>query len=199
MTLRPLQDNEIREAIEVAARAFYDDPLFVHVHPDPDRRLDAFAREHRAYVRHMYRPYGVNEVAEADGRVVGLALWLPPGVRPPAWRDLLTLPALARSVGLRRLLWVLQDYRAFDAVLPEAPHWYLGLLAVDPEAQGRGVGGALVRRGLARADRDGVGTFLETGTETNVAFYERLGFRVTGPIPLPHGPTHWAMWRDPAR
>ena len=84
---------------------------------------------------------------------------------------------------------------AFDHALPEQPYWYLGLLAVEPAAQGRGVGSALVRTGLERADRDGVPTFLETGTQPNVAFYERLGFGVTDEILLPGGPTHWGMTR----
>ena len=48
---------------------------------------------------------------------------------------------------------------------------------------------------MERADRDGVPTFLETGTQPNVAFYERLGFGVTDEILLPGGPTHWGMTR----
>ena len=198
MTIRLLDPSETREAVVLAARAFYDDPLFRHVYPDPSRRLAGFAREHAAYVRQYYAPYGRSEVAEVDGALAGLALWLPPGAETPWWRDALTLPALARSVGLRRLRRVLRDYRAFDEAMPDGPFWYLGLLAVDPDAQGRGVGAALVRTGLTRADRDGQGTFLETGTEQNVAFYQRLGFRVTGEVLLDNGPTHWTMWREPA-
>ena len=196
MTIRPLAPGELAPATALAARAFFDDPLFRHIYPDPARRLGGFAREHAAYVRQYYAPYGISEVAEADGALAGLALWLPPGAETPWWRDLLTVPALAQAVGLRRLRRVLRDYRAFDEAMPDAPFWYLGLLAVAPEAQGRGVGSALVRAGLARADRDGVGTFLETGTERNVAFYQRLGFRATRQILIQDGPTHWAMWRD---
>ncbi|WP_420457472.1 GNAT family N-acetyltransferase [Rubrivirga sp.] len=197
MTVRPLRSDEVEAAAALAARAFFDDPLFQFVYPDPSRRLAGFAGEHAAYVRYVYAPYGVCEMAEADGALAGLALWLPPGAEVPAWREWTALPALVRGAGLRRLPAVRRAYRAFDDAMPDGRFWYLGLLAVDPEAQGRGVGSALVRAGLARADAGEVGTFLETGTATNVAFYRRLGFEVTGEIPLPGGPTHWAMWRAP--
>ena len=199
MTVRPLGRAEARAAADLAARAFFDDPLFRFVYPDPARRRGGFAREHEAYIRHVYRPVGLAEVAEVDGALAGVALWLPPGARSTWWRELLTMPTLARAVGLRRLPLALRAYRAFDASWPDGRFGYLGLLAVAPEAQGRGVGRALVQSGLARADTERAATYLETGTRRNVAFYERLGFRVTGRIALPAGgPAHWAMWRDPA-
>ena len=195
MTVRPFPPAETPDAMRLAARAFADDPLFRFVYPDPARRLAGFAREHTAYMRHYYRPYGLSEAAFLDGSMAGMALWLPPNAAPPAWREWATFPTLARTVGLRRLGTVIRAYHAFDHALPEQPYWYLGLLAVEPAAQGRGVGSALVRTGLERADRDGVPTFLETGTQPNVAFYERLGFGVTDEILLPGGPTHWGMTR----
>ena len=198
MTVRPFPPAETPDAVRLAARAFADDPLFRFVYPDPARRLAGFAREHTAYMRHYYRPYGVCEAAYLDGAMAGMALWLRPNTDPPAWREWATFPTLARTVGLRRLRTVIRAYHAFDHAMPEQPFWYLGLLAVAPEAQGAGVGSSLVRAGLARADRDGVGSFLETGTAANVAFYQRLGFTVTEEIPLPGGgPTHWGMWRQP--
>lgn len=195
MTVRPFSPAETPAAMRLAARAFADDPLFRFVYPDPTRREAGFVRENTAYMRHYYRPYGVCEAADLDGAMAGMALWLPPNADPPAWREWATVPTLARTVGLRRLRAVIRAYHAFDHALPEQPYWYLGLLAVEPEAQGRGVGAALVRAGLERADRDGAPTFLETGTEPNVAFYERLGFEVTEEILLPGGPTHWGMMR----
>lgn len=200
MTVRPLRPDEAPAAAALAARAFHDDPLFVALHPDASRRDRAFAIEYEAYLRRIYLPAGIAEAAEVDGRIGGLALWLPPaslsGLR---WREWSCLPALVRAVGLRRLPGVVREYAAFDRAFPtEGRFHYLGLLAVAPELQGQGVGGSLVRVGLARADRDGVGCYLETGTEANVAFYRRLGFDVAGRIPLPTAPTHWAMWRPPA-
>lgn len=84
------------------------------------------------------------------------------------------------------------------ARMPE-PHWYLLVIGVDPELQGRGVGSALVRDGLAQADRNGHPCYLETSDPRNVAFYERHGFVVLQEASLgTGGPPAWAMRRAAA-
>lgn len=193
---RPLLRSEASRALDVAGRAFVDDPLFSYTYPDESTRARRFAREHAAYLRWIYEPVGL---AETVGEVEGIALWLPPGVfHELGWREMACLPAMARAVGLRHLRRVWRAYKAFDPFFPAEPFFYLGLLAVAPEAQGRGHGSALIRSGLARADAQGVGTYLETSTQPNVRFYESHGFRVRHEIPLPDGgPTHWGMWREP--
>ena len=61
--------------------------------------------------------------------------------------------------------------------VPE-PHRYLMIVGVDPELQNQGVGSAIVREGLALADRESVRCYLETSERRNLAFYERHGFVV---------------------
>ena len=94
--------------------------------------------------------------------------------------------------------------RFFEAIAPvhhelmPGPHWYLAILAVDPASQGRGIGGALVRRGLQDAARDGLPAYLETATERNVAFYVGLGFSVVHDSVEPEsGLRWWAFGRNP--
>jgi ribosomal-protein-alanine N-acetyltransferase len=55
-------------------------------------------------------------------------------------------------------------------------------IGVDPEHQGRGVGGALLRALLARADELRATTFLEvrTDNETAIALYRKHGFEIIG-------------------
>ena len=58
------------------------------------------------------------------------------------------------------------------------PHWYLQIIGVAPEHQGKGFSSQLMRPMLARFDREGLPCYLETQTEKNVAIYRRFGFRV---------------------
>ena len=66
----------------------------------------------------------------------------------------------------------------------------------DPAHQGKGLGGAAVRAGLERA-AGRLPAYLETAKERNLAFYQRLGFRVTDEWSVPGGgPRFWSMLRE---
>ena len=67
------------------------------------------------------------------------------------------------------------------ALMPD-PHWYLSAIGVDPTKQGVGLGSRLVRSGMERADRGNVAIYLETETESNLAFYHHLGFEVVDEV-----------------
>lgn len=69
-----------------------------------------------------------------------------------------------------------------DKSKPTVPHYYLGVLGLDPALQGRGVGMQLLRSfcELSAADPLSAGVYLETANPTNVSFYERAGFEQTG-------------------
>jgi GNAT superfamily N-acetyltransferase len=71
------------------------------------------------------------------------------------------------------------------------------VLGTEPEAQGQGLGSAVLGGVLEQCDRDGVGAFLESSKERNIDFYARHGFRVREEIRLLRGPPMWSMWRDP--
>lgn len=197
MTVRPLRRPEARAAVALAARAFADDPLYAHVYPDPGRRQRSFRVEYRAALRHVFFPAGVVDALETDDGLAGVALWKPDGARVPWWRELRMMPAMVRAVGLGNLSVAQEAFEALDAAVPDERHHYLGLIAVDPERQGGGLGGALLRAGLDRADADGLPCFLQTGTWRSIRFYQRHGFRVTAEVAVPDGPRHWGMWRDP--
>jgi ribosomal protein S18 acetylase RimI-like enzyme len=175
------------------ARAFGDDPvmgwLIGENHHDRLRRF--FAAELRQYLRSS------GEVLTNARRQAG-ALWAAPGQWRTGWLDMLrSAPAMLRALRGR----VPRGIRALGVIErthPREPHWYLGVLGTDPEAQGRGIASALLQPVLERCDRSGLGAYLESSKEQNILYYQRFGFTVTGEIPLPDGPTLWPMWRDPA-
>jgi len=63
-----------------------------------------------------------------------------------------------------------------ESVHPRAAHYYLPYIGVAPEAQGRGLGTALMAPLIERCDREGVPAYLEATCERNAELYERLGF-----------------------
>lgn len=133
-----------------------------------------------------------------DGRVAGAALWYPPGMKQHNLRETLaeSLPFL--PAGLPHLGKASRLQRLITSNWPREPHWYLSVLSVSPESQNRGHGSALLRPGLERADRDGVGCWLETQRERNIPFYARFGFRLLEKLEIEPGVGIWLMWRPPS-
>jgi len=48
---------------------------------------------------------------------------------------------------------------------------------------------------LARADRESLPVFLETGAQGNVRFYASFGFEQIAEDAVPNGPTVWGLVR----
>jgi len=78
---------------------------------------------------------------------------------------------------------------------PALPHYYLGVIGVDPTMHGLGIGAQLLKAfcDLSAPDRLSGGVYLETANPANVRFYERAGFEVTGQGSL-GGATLWCMF-----
>lgn len=65
---------------------------------------------------------------------------------------------------------------------PGLPHYYLGVVGVDPARQGKGEGRALVDAFCSLSERDSAstGTYLETANPSNLGFYALCGFSLIG-------------------
>jgi GNAT superfamily N-acetyltransferase len=191
-----LHVNALEHAVVTLERAFFNDPMFAWIFPDAAKRSRALSVLNRVPLRFGLRHGHVMQ----SNDVKAVALWLPPG-RSITWSGVLSCGIL--RVPFRTGLRPFAKFAAANEVMgkfhkqyvPE-PHWYLMIVGVDPDLQGRGLGSALINEGLARADQARCPCYLETSDERNVAFYERFGFKVVGTAPLGKGgPPGWAMRR----
>ena len=176
------------------ARAFANDPVTSWVTPDAARRLRLLARLNTRIARHEGIPRRATYVAEDAGRIVGAAIWQPPKPRPVNWRS---VPfALTAGIALGRdIPRTIMAGRAAARARPRDKHWYLQLLGVDPDAQGTGIGGTLMRAHLPTVDEQGLPAYLETTAE-NLGFYGRLAFEVIGEIATGGGaPREYSLLR----
>jgi ribosomal protein S18 acetylase RimI-like enzyme len=175
-------------------RAFDDDPVARFACPRDDLRPWMLDRFHGARDRQMLR---AGEIWMTPGGE-SAAVWAAPGRWRSSLRDDLAFsramlhPRLVRRAPL--VGWGLFGLERRHP--PRPPHWYLATLGTDPDAQGRGLGTAVLGPVLEECDRDGVGAYLESSKDRNVDYYARFGFRVTEEVRLPHGPRLWLMWRD---
>ena len=192
---RRAEVDEIDTLVEVLARAFDDDPVPLWLFRGERRRRRGLRTFFAIQLRHVYLPKG--EVWTTGDRA-GVAMWAPPDGGRPGWRDLLRLvPVLPYLVGLGRdASEAARLLAAVDSARPRERHWYLATLGTDPEHQRTGVGSTLLRAVLDHIDDEGLPAYLESSKESNLAFYGRHGFEVTGEVHAGRGgPTLWLMWR----
>lgn len=146
--------------------------------PDPERRALALSTITMVAVTEAVR-FGHVFAARRNGRLQGVAVWVPPRHYPMRMtRRLRAIPAMARLATRmpRDFRNVARLGAAIDAVFPDEPVWYLQVLGVHPDAQRRGLGSRLLIPTLKNAHRTGIPCYLETSLPANVGYYQRFGF-----------------------
>ena len=199
----PLEKSHRARAGESLTRAFHPDPMWTCVLPDDATRADLLRPMWDALIG-FARVYG-EAYTTPDGE--GASCWIAPQhAKMTAWKMIRTGFALPRSMmrmpkdARDRFFALMRFIDGHHKRLMTEPHWYLWVLGVDPDAQGRGIGGGLLRPTLERASADGVPCYLETQTESNVAFYRKRGFDVLDEAREPVGDLPiWFMARSPDR
>lgn len=178
-------------AVETLALAFHNDPAMVHMLPDEASRG---ARLRRLIGWMVDQQLRIGLVLGTPD-VTGVTLWRPPGsvhFHEPLWHpDTLLHIAIFRHYLPRAL-------RTDDGItshLPKGERWmYLKMAGVHPDHQGKGLGGRMIRAGLAEAARLGVPSVLETATPSNVGLYQRLGYHIACEWDVAKGGPHfWTM------
>jgi GNAT superfamily N-acetyltransferase len=196
-----LTKRDYGRARTALGQAFFDYNLMCYAAPDARRRLRATTSLYGALLADCFR---LGEVYVA-GDCAGVACWLPPEhALPTFWRQarsgMLALPFRFGVGGFRKLLAYDEVASALHHELAPRPHWFLDAIGVVPTRQGQGVGSALMRPMLERADRLGIACYLDTHQEQNVRLYQRHGFEIARRADVPGHPVPvWAMVRPPRR
>ena len=181
LAIRELQPADVAMAAVVLARAMRDNPINVRVFAiaDSERRTAALIPFFRAVLR-IASGHGTILAAFSDGALAGVCAVARPRCCQPTFVEKARLSPVLLARGTRTLVRVVAWTQAWaDRDLPE-PHWHLGPVAVAPEFQGRGIGGAMLAEFCANIAGRDEPSWLETDKPENVAFYRRFGFEVRG-------------------
>src|SRR4029453_9644621 len=117
----PLDDAQIAAAGAMLAAAFHDDPLQMHIFPDPRQRAQRSPAQFSVLVR-QGSLFG--EVLASEG-MAGVSVWMPPGAEPSAAQVTRSgyrqLPGHMGTEAFERFGRVL-DYLSAAHQIP-GPHW----------------------------------------------------------------------------
>lgn len=179
--LRAAGPDDAGAVAEILAAAFAADPVMTWTFGGNR----AFRTVFRELAGCIYLRHGFGHIAGDRAAT----LWLPARVplRLPKLNEMRIAASAALHGGFGAIARALETAAVLEKHHPHEPHYYLFAVGVVPDAQGKGLGGALLAEGLKRADEEGAAAYLENSNPKNTPLYERHGFRVTAPLPLPAG------------
>jgi ribosomal protein S18 acetylase RimI-like enzyme len=194
-----LNKSHIKPAVNVLAAAFQNYPLLNYYYPD-ELTKKRIARYFSSFAVFSGIRYG--EIYATSHNLEGVAVWIPSDKYPVTFSRLLrSVPlslifAFARYGG-NKMRYLDQHIDAVHQRLAPFKHWFLHTVGVEPQSQGKGYAGKLLRPMLARIDEEGLPCYLETLDEHNVPLYEHLDFKVVDQATVPKTSlTNWAMLRE---
>ena len=195
--IRLAEYSDLPALATMLARAFDRDPFWRWIVGDEPGYQDRLTQGFAAQLRHLALPGGL---VWCGNQHQGAALWS----APDHWhlgflQQLRFAPDFVRIAGWRRIWTVSRAVSAIQNAHPREPHYYLQVLGVDPQYQGKGWSRPLLETVLERCDREQKPAYLETAEESNLSLYRRYGFEVSDVLSdLPgDAPTLWCMWREP--
>jgi ribosomal protein S18 acetylase RimI-like enzyme len=188
--IRSATFDEMPHALAAIVAAFLTDPAARFAWPAAHDYLQAMPLAVRKFAGASFD----HGTAYISADFCGTALWLPPGVQP----DGEAVDKLFRDTAKpEHLDDLLATFEKMGQAHPQEAHWYLPMIGVEPNAQGKGLGSALMRHALARCDREKALAYLETANPQNIPLYQRFGFEVMGEIRIGAAPVMTPMLRRP--
>ena len=186
--VKSADSNMQASAISTIVLGFAADPMVRWTWPDSSEYLRVMPRFVKAFGGRAFE-HGTAYITEGARAA---ALWLPPGVEPDeaamgAVLEGALRPEIAGDVGV--ILKGMAEHH------PHEPHWYLPLVAADPNWIGQGLGALLMKHALRRCDEEGIVAYLESTNPRNLSLYERHGFGIMGKIQSGSSPVLTPMLR----
>eukprot|EP01102_Stenamoeba_stenopodia_P011833 TRINITY_DN3660_c0_g1_i1.p1 TRINITY_DN3660_c0_g1~~TRINITY_DN3660_c0_g1_i1.p1 ORF type:complete len:245 (-),score=45.03 TRINITY_DN3660_c0_g1_i1:73-747(-) len=175
-----ITDDDLEESHELLGSAFQDDPGFVWIFGSVNK--DATKWMNVRMVDLAKLEHGILQCSKEDGAMKSVAIVTPPAPPTSYWtllvrEGLLKFPLFYGLGALWRLVSAMDTIDRWKESRKD--HWYLDILAVLPEEQGKGIGSASLAASLKEnIDSRGVPVMLVTSKESNVRLYTRHGFVV---------------------
>lgn len=186
--VRSATANIEASTISTIVLGFAADPMARWVWPDSSEYLRIMPEFVKAFGGRAFE----HDTAYITEGAHAVALWLPPGVEPDEAAMAAIMAQTLRPEIADDVAPVLQEMARCH---PREPHWYLPLIAADPNWIGQGLGTLLMQHAVRRCDEEGIAAYLESSNPRNISLYERHGFRIVGEIQHGSSPTLTPMLR----
>jgi len=185
----PYETRDESAAQALSARAFSTEPGYEYLFPDEKVRTRAVREIKKAFLRVISKHKC--SVLLKDGDILKGVMLITPANKKNSFLDWIwygevfrRLPFILGFSSLMRTLFTLDRMEAMEHLFCKGDdasgkgHYKLDLLAVEPEYQGKGFGGKLLRYLMPIIDKSNNTCYLETTKKSNVQIYKKFGFVV---------------------
>ncbi|MCL2377314.1 MAG: GNAT family N-acetyltransferase [Defluviitaleaceae bacterium] len=175
ITIRPMGPEEIDKMASLISMGYYDDIFFKWVVERDEDRHKIVTDYYKVYLNAKGR---LAYVAEApSGEIMGASVWLPHDTEPRVYDDI----NAAAGIYADRFQAV-ADWSHLSEP-PMTPFYQLVGFATVKEAQGKGVGAAMLKYHLDAMDGLGIPTYLEASTPYHgKGVYAKFGYQPVGEL-----------------
>jgi N-acetylglutamate synthase-like GNAT family acetyltransferase len=186
MTLLKLERKHIKPVSLMLSRAFKDD--MEEVFPDPEERKAKTPYVHELY---LLLNYSISMAFITSSQLEGIVVCMHSNkrIKRHFWQIVSSRaiwPVIKIGIKALRIMQA-QDHfiEQKHKELVTDKHWYLAVLAVDPQHQEKGHASKLLNEMLSNIDEEGLPCYLETGGEKNISMYQHFGFEVVDEFVVP--------------
>ncbi len=185
MIIQRLKENQIKDAAEKFAKAMMNDDLHVFFFPDQASRFEKLVYLYVFKLELQYR----NCIVTSE-KLEGLAIWEEPGKQHSglSLSEIFNGSKLIWQCGMASLIKMIKYHiwasKTRDKLINQ-PYWYLDVVIVHPEHQGKGFASQLIKPILSEAEKNHQEVYLETQNKNNIMIYEKYGFSLIKKIKLP--------------
>ncbi|TVX93238.1 GNAT family N-acetyltransferase [Paenibacillus agilis] len=194
-----LDKSDKASFVSLMCSAFAQDPIFLHIFGHSE--FDEKARRHTAhFISFLFDKsawlheeiWGYFE----NGKLLGAYVIEKPTTnkirRMSIVRLVGRLITLACRLPIRKIRQLNEYMQVTRSMAPNTAHHYLIIIGVAPEAQGKGIGKALLQHLLHDVDSCPIshGVALDTENFQNIALYEKFGFMLMQEARLDHLPIY---------
>ncbi len=178
MGLDKLKKKEVIKAAQQYAKAMMQDDLHTFFFPEEKTRYRKLLSLYTYKIKNQ-----ITDCYITSENLEGLAIWEKPYEHNNnlSAAEVLSGTRLIFECGIPSLLRMLK-YQIWSTTarkrLIEEPYWYLDVVIVSPEYQGKGFASKLIKPFLEEASSTGSKVYLETQNKNNVPIYEKYGFKV---------------------
>lgn len=193
-----LQKEDIIDGANLISKAFLDDPKIIYFLPNEGNRRGIL---HHLWTFILKDGLRNGKVFAPTSKLEGIAIWYPPNkVHIGVWRGLrngvLKVVKKFGKTTIRKMNQINKISKQIHNKHISEPHWYLALIAVKSEYQGRGYASQLLIPMIKRIQNQGLSIYLETNSLKNVSLYEHFNFKVVEELKIQNTTIpHWSMIR----